>query len=95
MKCVVQLQPNDLRGLVQLKSLKVRRFLFFKRISYDREMRALNIEKKIKQLRADKDSASVKLHELREIEKTLINKIENETGEKISNDTLYAIINSK
>tara|TARA_Y100000389_G_scaffold197624_1_gene232585 strand:- start:12446 stop:12691 length:246 start_codon:yes stop_codon:yes gene_type:complete len=53
------------------------------------------IEKKIKQLRADKDSASVKLHELREIEKTLINKIENETGEKISNDTLYAIINSK
>ena len=53
------------------------------------------IEKKIKQLRADKDSALVKLHELREIEKTLINKIENETGEKISNDTLYAIINSK
>tara|TARA_R110001592_G_scaffold339823_1_gene627741 strand:+ start:150 stop:395 length:246 start_codon:yes stop_codon:yes gene_type:complete len=53
------------------------------------------IEKQVLKLRSDKDSVSAKLHELREIEKTLINKIEEETGETISNDTLYAIINSK
>ena len=53
------------------------------------------IEKQVLKLRSDKDSVSAKLHELREIEKTLINKIEEETGETVSNDTLYAIINSK
>jgi hypothetical protein len=53
------------------------------------------IEKQVLKLRSDKDIVSARLADIREREKTLINKIEEETGEKISNDTIVEIIQNK
>ena len=53
------------------------------------------IEKQVLKLRSDKDIVSSRLADLREREKTLINKIEEETGEKLSNDTIVEIIQNK
>lgn len=50
------------------------------------------VERQVLKLKNDRDLVSTKLNELREREKSLINKIEEDTGEKLTNDKIVELL---